>query len=205
MQELTTKQQKIVDFIRKIQHTKGHTPSLREIGARFGFTLTAAADHLQALKRKGVVDWEPRVARSIRILSPLDRFRGQVVDIPLYGSIPAGYAQDKHQEAVGCVSVDVQTLGIKPTARTFALEVRGESMIGKHILPGDFVILEHGKTPRTGDVVAALIDNESTLKTYVTERGKPYLRSENPKFPKLTPASELVIQGVMVGLVRKVK
>ena len=97
------------------------------------------------------------------------------------------------------------TLGIKPTPRTFALEVRGDSMVGKHIMDGDVVVLEHGMTPRTGDVVAALIDNESTLKTFVLERGKAHLRAENPKYPKLVPAAELVIQGVMVALIRKRK
>ena len=107
------------------------------------------------------------------------------------------------QEAQGCVSIDVQSLGIKPTPRTFALEVRGDSMIGRHILDGDTVILEHGVTPRMGDVVAALIDNESTLKTYILEKGKPHLRAENPRYPKLIPAQELVIQGVMVALIRK--
>jgi len=67
-------------------------------------------------------------------------------------------------------------------------------------------VLEHGRTPRNGDVVAALIDNESTLKTFVQERGRqPYLKAENPKYPKLYPANELVIQGVMVGLIRRIK
>jgi repressor LexA len=129
--------------------------------------------------------------------------RKRIVDIPVYGTIPAGFAEDRKQEAKGCVSVDMATLGVKPTARTFALEVRGDSMIGKHILEGDLVVLEHGMTPRNGDVVAALIDNESTLKTFLSERGKPFLRAENPKYPKMIPASELVIQGVMVALVRK--
>jgi repressor LexA len=54
-------------------------------------------------------------------------------------------------------------------------------------------------------VVAALIDNESTLKTFLLNRGKPFLRAENPRYPDLIPAQELVIQGVMVGLVRKSK
>jgi repressor LexA len=126
-----------------------------------------------------------------------------VADIPVYGSIPAGFADDRKQEAKGCVSIDIETLGLKPTPRTFALEVRGDSMIGRHILDGDLVVLEHGRTPRHGDVVAALIDNESTLKTFVTERGKPFLRAENPRYPKMIPAHELVIQGVMVALIRK--
>lgn len=77
-------------------------------------------------------------------------------------------------------------------------------MIGRHICDGDLVVLEHGRTPRTGDVVAALIDNESTLKTFVQDRGKPpHLKAENPKYPQLHPAAELVIQGVMIALVRK--
>jgi len=59
--------------------------------------------------------------------------------------------------------------------------------------------------PDPASVVAALIDNESTLKTFLLNRGKPFLRAENPRYPDLIPAQELVIQGVMVGLVRKCK
>jgi repressor LexA len=68
---------------------------------------------------------------------------------------------------------------------------------------GDTVVLEHGRVPRTGDVVAALIDNESTLKTFVMNRGRPFLRAENPRYPDLVPAGELVIQGVVVALIRR--
>src|SRR5881628_3318707 len=106
-------------------------------------------------------------------------------------------------QANGCIAIDVNSLGIKPTARTFALEVRGDSMIGKHILDGDLVVLEYGLAPHPGNVVAALLDDESTLKTFMIENGRPWLRAENPRYPKLIPASELVIQGVMVGLIRK--
>ena len=76
-------------------------------------------------------------------------------------------------------------------------------MVGAHILDGDIVILEDRKTAKSGDIVAALIDGETTLKRYVTERGRPYLKAENPKFPNLIPARELRIQGVMTSLVRK--
>ncbi len=76
-------------------------------------------------------------------------------------------------------------------------------MINAHILDGDLVILEDRQTAKNGDIVAALIDGETTLKRYVTERGRPYLRAENPKFPDLVPARELRIQGVMTALVRK--
>jgi repressor LexA len=204
MLELTHRQQQIADFIDRRQREVGAPPTYREIAAHFGFgSVGTVVDHIRALRQKGVLPEESRLARSLHVRSPLASLRSRVADIPVYGSIPAGFAQDHQQEAKGCVSIDIETLAIKPTPRTFALEVRGDSMIGKHIMDGDLVVLEHGMTPRDGDVVAALIDNESTLKTFVTERGKPFLRAENSRCPKLIPAQELVIQGVMLALIRK--
>jgi repressor LexA len=78
-------------------------------------------------------------------------------------------------------------------------------MIGKSIIEGDTVVIEHGVQPRSGDVVAALIDGQVTLKTFVMQLGKPYLRAENPRYPKLIPQEELQIQGVMVALIRRRK
>src|SRR5260370_30072157 len=128
---------------------------------------------------------------------------------PVRGAIswgfPAGLAEDTGQEEEGCVLIDVETLGIKPTARTFGLKVRGDSMLGRHIIDGDVAIIVHGVQPRTGDVVAALIDGQVTLKTFVMQRGKPYLRAENPRYPDLIPQEELQIQGVMVALIRRRK
>ncbi|HYV28423.1 MAG TPA: transcriptional repressor LexA, partial [Candidatus Eisenbacteria bacterium] len=204
MYELTQRQKQVLDFIQTSHHAHGLAPSLREIASHFGFrSMTAAAHHVRALRHKGALHNQPHCARALRVLSPLHHLRKRVADIPIYGVIPAGFADDRRQEAKGCVSIDIETLGVKPTPRTFALEVRGDSMIGKHIVEGDLVVLEHGQTPRPGDVVAALIDNESTLKTFVMDKGKPCLRAENPRYPKLIPASELVIQGVMVALIRK--
>jgi repressor LexA len=204
METLTTRQQEILQFIQTQQQTQGETPSLRNIAEHFGFrSMTAALQHVRALKKKGMLAAPPRQARSLRVVSPWEKWRKPLVDIPIFGAIPAGRPDDRRQEARGCISIDVETLKIKPTTRTFALEVRGDSMIGKHILEGDYVILEHGLTPRSGDVVAALIDNENTLKTFLLERGKPLLRAENPRYPKMIPAEELVIQGVMIALIRK--
>ncbi len=195
-----------MDFIEAEAQAGRPVPTLREIANRFGFrSHRAAACHLEALRHKGFIESKRGKARSLRITSPLAKLRRRIADIPLFGSIPAGFADERKQEARGCVTIDIGTLGIKPTTRTFALEVRGDSMIGRHILDGDVVVVEHGQTPRNGDVVAALIDGESTLKTYMTDRGKAYLRAENPRYPKLVPAGELVIQGVMVALIRKRK
>jgi repressor LexA len=123
----------------------------------------------------------------------------------LFGSIPAGFAQNREQETEGCISVDVDSIGFKPTRNTFALRVTGDSMIGKCILNGDIVVLEHGPEPRNGDVVAALVDGASTLKTFVRKNGKPYLKAENSKYPDLIPAQELMIQGVFRALIRKAR
>jgi repressor LexA len=206
---LTRRQGEILRFIMAHQREHGTSPSQREIASFFDFrSVTAVADHLRALRRKGYLEGAANQARSLRVITPPSIFepivRSRIVDIPLLGEIPAGFADKRDSGSIeGCVSVDVDTLGVKPTSRTFALEVRGDSMIGRHIMHGDYAILEHGVEPRGGEVVAALIDNESTLKTFVKEKGKAYLRAENPRYPDLIPAGELVIQGVMVALIRR--
>ena len=82
------------------------------------------------------------------------------------------------------------------------LKVRGDSMIDAHICDGDTVVLEK-REPRNNDIVAALIDGETTLKRFIKEKGKTYLQAENPHFPDLIPVEELIVQGVMVALLRK--
>ncbi len=206
MTELTRAQQRVLDFIQSEVHTGRAIPTLREIASRFGFrSHRAAACHLEALKRKGFIESERGKARSLRVTSPLARLRSRIMDVPLFGSIPAGLPKEREQAAEGCVSVDVESLGFKPTRNTFALRVTGDSMIDKHVLDGDIVVLEHGAEPRNGDMVAALIDGESTLKTFLRRNGKPYLKAENAKYPDLLPAEELMIQGVFKALIRRAK
>src|SRR5215467_12006297 len=208
MKELTERQQQILRFIQSRQDSAGLTPTLREIAGHFRFrSANAALAHVQALLAKGVLKNLPGRARSLKIVNRNmpDRPQQRVVSVPIYGSIPAGRPENAAQEEEGCVLIDVDTLGIKPTARTFGLKVRGESMLGKNIVAGDIAIIEHGVQPRSGDVVAALIDGQVTLKTFVTQRGRPYLRAENPRYPDLIPQEELQIQGVMIALVRKCK
>jgi len=206
MRELTKRQRQVLDFIQSARRSAEAAPTLREIAAHFGFKSSrAAADHLDALKRKGFLESDAGKARSLRVTSPLAKLRGPIVDIPLFGSIPAGLPQTREQDAEGCISVDVETVGYKPTRNAFALRVTGDSMIGRHILDGDFVVLEHGPEPRNGQIVAALIDGASTLKTFVVKGGKPYLKAENPKYPDLLPAQELMIQGVLKALIRRAR
>ena len=198
--ELTQRQQEILDYLKDAQRMTGFMPSTREIQHFFNFaSQTAAMSHLRALEKKGVIQRQPGKARAIIFPDELDR--GEIADIPIYGSIAAGMAQDVEPEREGCIAVDISALGIPRHARTFALKVRGDSMINAHICHGDTVILEY-RQPRRNDIVAALIDGETTLKRYLVENGRPFLRAENPDFPDLIPAHELVIQGVLIALLR---
>jgi repressor LexA len=199
-EQLTDRQEEILEYLKAYQRELGLMPSTREIQHNFGFaSQTAAVSHLRALERKGAIQRLPNKARAVVLPEALDR--EEIVDIPIYGSIAAGMAQDAPPEKDGCVSIDIRSLGIRPNARTFALKVRGDSMIDAHICDGDTVILEF-REPRKGDIVAALIDGETTLKRYVLLERKPYLKAENPCYPDLIPARDLVIQGVMIGLLR---
>ncbi len=200
MTVLTDRQRNVLDFIQNEQREKGITPSTREIQKHFGFaSQTSVMQYLDALERKGFLDRHARKARAL--ITPVQRVR--ITDIPIYGQIPAGMASLAEQTIEGHVSLDNRSVNASKNSRPFALRVRGDSMIDAHIVDGDLVIMEDRKEVQNGDIVAALIDGETTLKRYVTEHGRPYLKAENPAFPDLIPARELLIQGVMVSLVRK--
>ena len=193
---LTRRQKEVLDFVRKERSRKGKVPSTREIQRHFGFaSQTAAVNHLKALERKGCLRRLPSDLLPVNS----DRFS----QIPLLGVIPAGLPTFEEEHSEGGVAVDLSSIGLSKGARTFALTVRGDSMIGAHIQEGDVVVLEY-REPRDGDVVAALIDGETTLKRFVLDNGRPFLKAENPAYPDLIPAMELIVQGVVVALTRKV-
>jgi repressor LexA len=122
--------------------------------------------------------------------------------VPIVGAIPAGFGDSAAESTdLGSIPVDLDALSIKPSSRTFALKVRGDSMTGAQISDGDLVIVE-AREPKIGDIVAALIDGETTLKRFVTENGELFLKAENPNYPNLIPLQELVIQGVVRAVVR---
>jgi repressor LexA len=200
-ESLTGRQAEMLEYLRKYQRENGVMPSTREIQKHFGFaSQTAAISHLRALEKKGVINRLAGKARAV--VFPADLDRAEVMDIPLFGRIAAGYAVDVTELQEGSISLDIHTLGVGRNARTFALIVRGESMIDAHIMDGDTVSLEI-REPRPRDIVAALIDGETTLKRYIVKEGKAFLKAENPDFPDLIPLQELVIQGVMIALIRK--
>src|ERR1700719_885007 len=197
---LTDRQKSILDFIQREQREKGLTPSTREIQGHFGFaSQTSVMQYIAALEQK--VFLERHAAKARALITPAMKVR--IADVPIYGQIPAGMSALTEQTIEGHVSLDTRSANLSKNRGTFALRVRGESMIGAHIVDGDIVIMEESKDVQNGDIVAALIDGETTLKRYVMEHGRPYLKAENPRYPNLIPARELKIQGVMVSLVRK--
>src|SRR4051812_19631161 len=198
---LTERQQQVLDFIHAHHRQHGVSPSIREIQAHFGLASPFGIQrHVDALTEKGALRRLDGKARGL--LPSSHPRRGALAEIPLFGSIPAGYGVETQvTEPESYISMDTVSLGVRPNTKVFALKVRGDSMINANILDGDTVFFTP-REPRQQDIVAALIDGESTLKRFLVQRGRPFLRAENPRYPDLIPANELSIQGVMVGLLR---
>ena len=195
---LTLRQREVLDFIRRVELQRGSGPTTREIQQHFGFaSQTAAVDHIRALERKGVLDKIPGKARAVTSSPP----KVQIVHVPVFGSVPAGIPELIEQQPDGFVPVDIAAIGVSKDEVLFATRVRGDSMINAHIADGDMAVLAV-RRPQYGKIVAALIDGETTLKRYVQKRGRVYLHAENPLYPDLIPARELIIQGVLVHLQR---
>ncbi|HVU38276.1 MAG TPA: transcriptional repressor LexA [Opitutales bacterium] len=209
MKDLTLRQQEILGYIQLHNREQGYWPSIRDIQTHFKFASTnAVMGHLRALERKGAISRVPGQARAFRVTHSLDESAPpeqsfEVVDIPVYGSIAAGYPDGVEPGgAIGRLQIDVNTAGIRRARRAFALKVRGDSMIDAAINDGDIVIFEQAPA-KDGDIVAALIDGETTLKRFVQKPGRhPFLKAENPHYPQLHPVSELVIQGIAKAVVR---
>jgi SOS-response transcriptional repressor LexA len=121
--------------------------------------------------------------------------------LPVAGAIPAGYGDPAEPSNLGEIPVDLRALNISATSRTFVLRVRGDSMIGALIADGDLVVLE-AREPKVGEIVAALIDGETTLKRFMAKDGALFLRAENPHYPDLIPVFNLTIQGVVRAVIR---
>jgi repressor LexA len=202
---LTERQKAILDFIVEFRREHGCSPSIPELQRAFSIrSPNGVAGHLLALEAKGFIHRADRGSRQIDLTGPLYGNRTSVSDVPLFGHIPAGLP-DAISTAVpdGCVSVDDATLGFRPAEGCFALKVRGESMKDAGILPGDVVVIQPTPSPRAGQIVAALIDGESTLKRLVRLQGRWFLKAENPAYPELHPRSDLVIQGAVRTVIRK--
>ncbi|MBI3698696.1 MAG: repressor LexA, partial [Acidobacteria bacterium] len=185
---LTKRQQLVLRFLEERSENGETPPTYREICAHFGYkSPKAAADHIAALEKKGLVTRDRRCARGLRLVH-------ESIGIPVLGRVAAGLPREALAESEQRLALDPAFCGIRNRSRAFALRVTGDSMIGRQVFDGDIVLLEHEAVPQNGDLVAALIDNESTLKTFVRRNGKVWLRAENPHYPDLIPALDMQIQ-----------
>lgn len=202
--ELTERQQKIYDFILAYRRKNGCSPSIPEIQRHFGIrSPNGVAGHLRALAAKGVIRLSDRGSRRIDV--PADPAPPRVVALPVVGLVPAGPPQPVQgaEPAAADAWLDEEILGFRPRPGSFVLKVRGDSMKDAGILDGDLVLVEPNPEPRAGQIVVALIDGESTLKRLVKMRGAWYLKADNPAYPELHPRADLVIQGVVRTVIRR--
>ncbi len=209
MKDLTQRQREILHYLCDYFQSKNYWPSIRNIQETFNFKSTnAVMGHLRALERKNVIQRISGQARAYRLVNyghtpTLASDENEVVSLPIYGSIAAGYPDGVESGGeIGRIQVDIGTAGIRRGGRAFALKVRGESMINAGILDGDIVVVEPGE-PRNGSIVAALIDGQTTLKRYIKPNNStPYLKAENPDYPELVPILELMVQGIAKSVIR---
>lgn len=208
MKGLTKRQQEILNFLQKHLNDFGYWPSIREIQKQFKFKSTnSVMGHLKALEQKNCINRTSGQARAFRLSthpSPQSQPQNNTLSIPIYGSIAAGYPDRVESSGeIGTIQIDASISGLSNhESPRFALRVRGESMIDAGIFEGDIVIIEASQ-PYHNNIVAALIDGESTLKRFISREGEPpYLKAENPAYPDLMPAEHLEIQGIARSVIR---
>ena len=200
MQPLTKRQREILDYLRDFIQQQGYAPSLEEIGRRFGLSsLATVHKHLTNLQDKGCIRRSWNRSRSVELISP--RTGNRAVELPLLGYVAAGYPI----EAISSnetIAVPQDLVGKKDT---YVLRVRGDSMIDEQIRDGDFVIVEDRKTADNGEMVIALVGGtDVTLKKLYRESGRIRLQPANATMqPILLDASQVQVQGVVVGVMRK--
>lgn len=197
---LTPRQKAIYDFLLKTIREKGFAPSIQEIGRQFKIASTnGVSDHLKALEKKGYIR---RVGkRAIEVANALGKAAITATrDVPILGKVAAGKPLFSEENVEGYVAIP-DDMG---SGKTFALQVKGDSMIGAGILDGDRVIVKQQGAAENGEIVCAVIDGEATLKRFFQKDGIVTLRAENEKYPPITVSEgEFRIVGRIVGLLRK--
>lgn len=199
---VTAKQKRVYDFIRRYMESNEEPPTMAEIGRQFQMSSSASVHAiLSALEKEGLIKRIPNVSRGIELVPQSPSNNGEN-EIPLLGTVAAG------QPIEAILSQDVVSVpkDMQGRGRTFALRVRGDSMIEENIQDGDIIIVTSQKTADNGQVVVALIDgNYATVKKFYREPDFIRLEPANPQFKPIfvkTP-ERIQIQGVVRGLIRK--
>jgi len=199
---LTDKQQAILNFINDYIAEHQYPPSVREIGKHFGIYPATVQDHISAIERKGFLQKKRFQSRTLSV-ARTSRPGG----IPIVGTVAAGVpilAQENIEDVVHFPERWAAT-------GSFLLKVKGDSMVGAHILDGDYVLVQPQQTAREGEIVVALIGDEATVKRFHKTPDGVTLKAENPKFKDIQVSTEdaaargFQIVGSVAGVMRLMK
>ena len=198
MQGLTDKQNQIYEFIREVIKDSGFPPTVREIGDKFGITVKGAYDHLKAIEKKGFIKTEQNKSRAIVITKSLDVPPIDAVNIPLVGRIAAGAPILADENIEEYLSFPRALMG---AGEYFALKVQGDSMEEGGIFNGDIAIIRRQSTADDGDIVAALLEDEATLKKFKHAGKHILLIPENQNYETIA-VSDVAILGKLKAVFR---
>jgi repressor LexA len=197
---ITRRQKEVLDFISSFAQNNGYSPSYEEIAHGLGLrSLATVHKHITNLHNKGLLQRAHNRSRSIDVLPPKPKARSGE-RLPLAGRIAAGLPIEAAE------TFETISLGdIVGNRDVFALQVRGESMRDEHIVDGDYVLVERTSVAQEGDIVVALIRGaETTLKRYYVEGPTIRLQPSNAEMdPIYVPASQVAIQGRVLGILRR--
>ncbi len=206
---LTSRQREVLEFIRHFLSQAGYPPTVREIGAHFGFVPRSVFDHLKALERKGYLRRVASKSRSLQILDapgvshPASRPTAAFRELPILGRVAAGEPLLSEQNVEGTFTISRDWVNGDDA---FLLKVQGESMIGAHILPGDYAVVRRQSTAENGDIVVALVNDEATIKRVLLKKDVIVLQPENPSMPPIqVRRGEKTFQiiGKVIGILRR--
>jgi len=206
MQTLTDRQRRILDYITDTVDGRGYPPSVREIGDAVGLHSPSSVHaQLATLAEKGLLAKDPAKPRAIRVHNPNPKAyaataRPDVIEVPLVGRIAAGGPILAQENLESSIPLPRDLVG---SGTLFALTVKGDSMTGAGIMDADTVVIRQQAAAEDGEIVAALIDDEATVKRLSRKGGKVRLVAENPAFAPLEP-DEVSILGKVVAVLRRV-
>lgn len=200
---LTKIERRILNYLVDYLKENTYQPSIREIGKRFGIKSTkTVSEHLQALADKGHIERDASRSRGVRIVGM--NLYPTVLSAPLYGKIAAGEPALLREHVRDVYEIDRR---LAPSADSYLLEVKGDSMTGAGIQDGDLVVVEptDANEVRNGEIVAARIDGEAAIKRYFDRNGTVVLEPANPAYEPIVVSAheDFSVLGRVAGLFRR--
>lgn len=198
--KLTDKQQQILEYLKECILKKGYPPAVREICDAVNLRSTSSVhSHLETLEKKGYIKRDPTKPRAIEICDDsFQMVRTDMVSIPVLGNVAAGTPIFADQNIESYFPVPADYI---PKGESFALKVRGDSMINAGIFHGDQIFVSVCNTAKNGDIVVALIDDSATVKTFYKENGHIRLQPENDDMEPII-VDDCTILGKVFGVFR---